>query len=130
MEQQTGIGLALEKFENSPTKLANAIGGTVLRQHVEHWLKAGRVPADKAPDVEAATGISVEMLCPETNWSVVRGIPAPASAAPSQPVAKAQNEALEDAAQPVLIVPGDRRHESHLPDADLERRATKPTQKA
>lgn len=77
MEQQTGIGLALEKFENSPTKLANAIGGTVLRQHVEHWIKAGRVPADKAPDVEAATGISVEMLCPETNWSVVRGMPVP-----------------------------------------------------
>lgn len=32
------------------------------------------------------------------------------------------DDALSDAAQPVLIVSGDRRHESHLPDPDLERR--------
>lgn len=77
MEQQTGIEQALHRFDNSPTKLAKAIGGAVIRQHVEYWLKAGKVPADKAPDVEAATGIPVEALCPDTNWGVVRGVPIP-----------------------------------------------------
>jgi len=72
MEQKTGIELALEKFENSPTKLAQAVGGSVIRQHVEHWLKAGRVPADKAPDVMVASGVDVDLLCPETNWRAVR----------------------------------------------------------
>lgn len=72
MEQKTGIELALEKFENSPTKLAQAVAGTVLRQHVEHWLKAGKVPADKAPDVMLASGVPVDLLCPDTNWVAVR----------------------------------------------------------
>lgn len=73
METKTGIELALEKFENSPTKLATAInGGSVMRQHVEHWLKSGRVPADKAPDVMIASGVPVDLLCPETNWAAVR----------------------------------------------------------
>lgn len=72
METQTGIQLALEKFDNSPTKLAQAIGGSVIRQHIEHWVKTGRVPADKAPDVMLATGISVDLLCPDTNWEAVR----------------------------------------------------------
>ena len=75
MEQRTGIQLALEKFDNSPTKLARAIGGSVIRQHIEHWVKTGRVPADKAPDVMLASGISVEQLCPDTNWAAVRNAP-------------------------------------------------------
>ncbi len=73
MEQKTGIEQALSKFEGSPTKLASAIGGKVIRQHVEHWLKAKKVPADRAPDVERVTGIPCEILCPDVNWSVVRG---------------------------------------------------------
>lgn len=72
MEHKTGIELALEKFDNSPTKLAQAVAGLVLRQHVEHWLKAGKVPADKAPDVMLASGVSVDLLCPDTNWMAVR----------------------------------------------------------
>jgi hypothetical protein len=72
MEQKSGIELALEKFENSPTKLATAVGSSVIRQHVEHWLKSGRVPADKAPDVMVASGVPVDLLCPETNWAAVR----------------------------------------------------------
>jgi len=72
MEQKNGIELALEKFDNSPTKLAQAVGRSVIRQHVEHWIKAGRVPADKAPDVMVASGIDVDLLCPETNWRAVR----------------------------------------------------------
>jgi DNA-binding transcriptional regulator YdaS (Cro superfamily) len=72
MTQPTGIELAVAKFDGSPTKLARAVGGTVLRQHVEHWLKTGIVPADRAPDVELATGVPCEQLCPGTNWSVLR----------------------------------------------------------
>lgn len=72
MEQKSGIELALEKFDNSPTKLALAVGGSVIRQHVEHWLKAKKVPAEKAPDVMVASGISVDLLCPDANWDAVR----------------------------------------------------------
>lgn len=72
MEQKTGIELALEKFDKSPSKLAQAVGGSVLRQHIEHWLKTGRVPAEKAPDVMLASGISVDLLCPDANWDAVR----------------------------------------------------------
>lgn len=73
MQEKTGIEQALEKFEGSPTKLANAIGNGVLRQHIEHWVKANRVPAEKAPDVEKATGITCEILCPGVSWGVLRG---------------------------------------------------------
>lgn len=72
MEQKSGIEMALEKFDNSPTKLAQAVGGSVIRQHVEHWLKAKKVPADKAPDVMVASGVLVDLLCPDTNWTAVR----------------------------------------------------------
>ena len=79
MSEKTGIEQAVDLFDGSPTKLADAIGKAVLRQHIEHWLKTGRVPADKAPDVEAATGIPVELLNPVVNWGVVRGVPAQAT---------------------------------------------------
>lgn len=71
----TGIEQALEKFEGSPSKLAAALDGgiKVTRQHVEHWRKVGKVPADKAPEVERVTGIPVELLCPGVAWGVVRG---------------------------------------------------------
>ncbi len=75
MESKSGIELALEKFENSPTKLAAAVGGSVIRQHVEHWAKAKKVPADKAPDVMVASGIPVDLLCPDANWGAVRAMP-------------------------------------------------------
>jgi len=75
MDHKNGIELALHKFDNSPTKLALAVGGTVLRQHIEHWLKAGKVPAERAPDVALASGVPLELLCPDTNWAAVRLIP-------------------------------------------------------
>lgn len=75
MTQKTGIEQALEKYEGSPTKLAEAIGGNVIRQHVEHWLKSGVVPAAKAPDVALATGITVDLLNPSVNWDAVRNMP-------------------------------------------------------
>lgn len=73
----SGIEQALEKFGGSPSKLAAAIDGEVkvTRQHVEHWRKTGKVPADKAPDVQRVSGVPVELLCPGVNWGVVRGEP-------------------------------------------------------
>lgn len=73
MHKETGIEQAVKKFDGSPTKLANAVGGAVLRQHIEHWLKVGRVPAERAPELERATGIPCEILCPDVAWDVVRG---------------------------------------------------------
>jgi hypothetical protein len=72
MQTKSGIEQALALFDDSPTKLATAIGNGVLRQHIEHWLKSGKVPAEKAPDVMVATGIPCEVLCPGPNWAVVR----------------------------------------------------------
>ena len=59
IDRFTGIFLAVQLFDGSPTKLAEAVGGTVIRQHVEHWLKVGRVPTEHAAAVEAATDFSV-----------------------------------------------------------------------
>ena len=70
MEQIPGIQRAVE-LKGSPAKLAEAVGNGVLRQHVEHWLKKGRVSAEKAPDVSAATGIPLAELNDKVNWSLV-----------------------------------------------------------
>lgn len=72
---KNGIEKALSMFDGNQTKLAIAIGGDVLRQNVAHWLKNGRVPAEKAPDVEKATGIKCEELCPGVSWDVLRRKP-------------------------------------------------------
>ena len=86
MERKNGIELALEKFDNSPTKLAQAVGGSVMRQHVEHWIKAGRVPAERCPQIEQATDglVRCEDLRPDVQWSVLRGT----ELATPQPVAQ------------------------------------------
>jgi DNA-binding transcriptional regulator YdaS (Cro superfamily) len=70
--KKSGVDKALEVFGGSPTKMARAIGKGVIRQHIEHWLKTGIVPADRAPDVMTATGVPVDELCPGVNWSAVR----------------------------------------------------------
>jgi DNA-binding transcriptional regulator YdaS (Cro superfamily) len=72
MTLKTGIQRAVEKFDNSPTKLALAVGNGVLRQHVEHWLEVGRVSAEKTPEVSAVSGIPCEELNDKTKWSLVR----------------------------------------------------------
>lgn len=68
----TGIEKAVAMFDGSPSKMAAAVGRGVIRQNIEHWLKVRRVPAHRAPDVSAATGIPVDELCPSVNWQVVR----------------------------------------------------------
>lgn len=83
MDDQSGIEKALEKFGGSPTKLANAInaaGGSVIRQHIEHWVKAKKVPADKAIEVFSVTGVPVQELAPDTRWEMLAAQPQPAQA--------------------------------------------------
>ncbi len=68
MNAVAGIQKAVERFENSPTKLAAALAGeNVLRQHIEHWLKVGRVPAEHAPAVSAKTDVPLWELRPD-DW--------------------------------------------------------------
>lgn len=72
MTIKSGIEQALELFDGSASKMAAAVGAGVIRQHIEHWSKAGKVPADRAPAVEAATGIPVEVLAPDAPWVRVK----------------------------------------------------------
>lgn len=69
MEHKTGIERAVA-MKGSPAGLAEAVGGDVKRQHVEHWLKAGRVSAGKAPLVAAVTGIPLHELNDQVDWSL------------------------------------------------------------
>lgn len=78
MDQKTGIQRAVDLFDGSPSKLAEAVGCGVIRQHVEHWLKAGRVSAERCPDVSAASGVPCEELNDKVNWALVRSGTAPA----------------------------------------------------
>jgi hypothetical protein len=57
MPKQPPIQRALAKFDGSPTKMAAALGSGVLRQHVEHWVKSGRVPTEHCRAVYELTGV-------------------------------------------------------------------------
>lgn len=46
----------------------------VSTQAITNW-KAGRIPADRCPDIEALTGIKCEELRPDVNWAVLRKKP-------------------------------------------------------
>ena len=74
MSKKTGIQLAVDKFDGSPSKLAQACGNGILRQHVEHWRKAGRVSAEHTPVVSAASGVPCELLNDRVDWSLVREV--------------------------------------------------------
>ena len=76
MQKKTGIEKAVGMYGDSPAKLAAAIGDGVLRQHVEHWLKAKRVSAEKCPQVSVLTGIPCEELNDKVSWSLVREVKA------------------------------------------------------
>ena len=89
MNQKTGIQRAVDLFDGSPSKLAEAVGCGVIRQHVEHWLKVGRVSAERCPDVFAASGVPCEELNDRVNWELVRN----GRKADVQPVADTAKEA-------------------------------------
>lgn len=67
MPKLTPIQQALATFEGRPAKLAEAIGGGVLRQHVEHWVKQGSVPVRHVRALSAASGIPCWVFCPD-DW--------------------------------------------------------------
>lgn len=66
---------ALAEFENSPTAMAQAIGGSVQRQHVEYWVRVGYVPDEQHPGLERVTEgrVTCEQLARTPNrWSRIR----------------------------------------------------------
>lgn len=67
MSHVSAVQKAVDAFEGSPTKLAAAIGDGVLRQHVEHWLKRGRIPPERCVAVSNLTGVPEWELRPE-DW--------------------------------------------------------------
>lgn len=70
MPKLTPIQRAVAKFDNSPTRMATAIGSGVLRQHVEHWLKSGRVPAEHVRRVQELTGVMCWEFRPNDWWRI------------------------------------------------------------
>jgi DNA-binding transcriptional regulator YdaS (Cro superfamily) len=67
MAQVSAVQKAVNACDGSPSKLATAIGDGVLRQHVEHWLKAGRVPPERCVAVSNLTGVPKWELRPD-DW--------------------------------------------------------------
>lgn len=49
------ITAALSCFDDSPTKVARALGGQVRRQNVEHWARTGSVPVEYCAMLERLT---------------------------------------------------------------------------
>lgn len=46
----------------------------VSHANVWNWLHRDlKTPAEHCPDIEAVTGVKCEELCPDANWSVLRG---------------------------------------------------------
>ena len=63
----TSIAQAVQRA-GGQSALANAIHSrhpNIKQQHVWKWLRAGRVPAEYALAIEAATGISIHELRPD-----------------------------------------------------------------
>ena len=106
MPQRSAIQRGLDKFDGSPTKLAAAMGGDVLRQHVEHWVKSNRVPERCGARFAEVTGIPLWELYPN-DWHRIfpmvvgtKGAPKvpaePTGKGASQDHAKAAKHALRD----------------------------------
>lgn len=55
---------------DSPTAVARLLGHGVLRQHVEHWVRVRRIPADRVALVSQYSGVPVWELRP-TDWFVI-----------------------------------------------------------
>lgn len=85
MAKTNPVQRALAKFDNSPTRLAAAIGGGVVRQHVEHWAKRGRIPPEHCRIVQQLTGVPCWDSRPDDWWRIwpelvgQRGAPAVAA---------------------------------------------------
>ena len=87
MEHKPAIDRVVEFFDGSTTKVAIAIGGKVVRQNVDHWVKTKRIPSDFCPQIEQATNglVRCEDMRPDVAWSVLRQSPELAQAPVPQP---------------------------------------------
>lgn len=70
------VSEAIEKASKvlgSQEKLAAMFG--LQKAAVSHWKRQGFVPSNYCPDIEGATGVRCEELCPDVNWAVLRKHP-------------------------------------------------------
>lgn len=68
--QQSPVQRAFAVFDSSPTRMAAAIGGGVLRQSVEHWVKSDRIPTEHCRSVQELTGVMCWELRPDDWWRI------------------------------------------------------------
>lgn len=66
-----GIQQAIEKI--GLDGIAQLYTPRISPQAVHKWKESGRVPADRCPEIERATGIKCEDLNDAVSWSVLRG---------------------------------------------------------
>lgn len=66
---KTGIERALAVFDNSPTKLAAAMGNGTSRQNIELWVKSGRVPPEHCQIIKTLTNVPLKALNSRMDWA-------------------------------------------------------------
>lgn len=99
MPHRSAVQRALDRFDGSPTKMAAALGGDVKRQHIEHWLKAGRVPPEHCPAVSDLTGVALWDLRPD-DWYRIWPMVIDKKGAPEVPCAGDEPECERASAAP------------------------------
>lgn len=84
MTPKNALEKAVDVCGGSALKMAQKIGGKVVRQNVDYWLKSGSVPAEHCPAIERVTRaiaaekgdaglvVTCEELCPSVPWEVLR----------------------------------------------------------
>lgn len=98
MSSPTAIQRALEKFDRSPTKMAAFLGGEVKRQHVEHWLKSGRVPPERVPALASKVEIPLWEFRPD-DWHLIWPMVIGTEGAPEVPAAAGATDTASAAGQ-------------------------------
>lgn len=59
MDPQRALLKAIEYCDGKTTELARRMGGSVVRQNVEYWLRTARIPVEQCAAIERATGGTV-----------------------------------------------------------------------
>lgn len=96
-QKLTPVQRALAHFDDSPTKMASALGAGVLRQHVEHWRQSGRIPTEHCRAVHNLTNVKCWELRP-ADWSRIWPDLIGTKGAPKVPLADEGGKAKPDAA--------------------------------
>jgi hypothetical protein len=98
MPHGSAIQRGLDKFDGSPTKLAAAMEGGVLRQHVEHWIKSNRVPEKSGARFAEVTGVPLWELYPN-DWHRIFPMMVGTKGAPRVPVDRSGKSTSSDHAK-------------------------------